>query len=175
MTTMVKYEGLGLDNVWLENGYHWVETAHGRALVVNNVEALERAIARHVTEQSARLTGQARRFLREMLNMPQDAFGRTFGRDYQTVARWEAALHTPVPKGADAMMRQLYLEREGARPMFTHIVDKFETAAANAAEEPAVFFHCLRDAEVLVRRDVFWHCSGGGSLGLSTVERFLHT
>jgi DNA-binding transcriptional regulator YiaG len=145
MTTMVKYEGLGLDNIWLENGYHWVETGHGRALVVNNVEALERTMARHVTEQSARLTGQARRFLREMLNMPQDAFGRTFGRDYQTVARWEAALHTPVPKGAGAMMRQLYLEREGARPLFTHIVDKLEAAATNAAKEPAVFFHDKAD------------------------------
>jgi hypothetical protein len=43
------------------------------------------------------------------------------------------------------MMRQLYLEREGARPLFTHIVDKLEAAATNAAKEPAVFFHDKAD------------------------------
>ncbi len=57
----------------------------------------------------------------------------------------KAAFRRPVPKGANAMIRRLYLEREGARPLFTHIVDKLETAATNADKEPAVFFHQKAD------------------------------
>jgi DNA-binding transcriptional regulator YiaG len=138
---MVKYDGFGLDNIWLKNGYKWIETGHGRALAVDNVEQLEHAMARHLAGQAAPLTGQAFRFLRDMLAMSQDAFGKAFGRDYQTVARWEAASAKPVPQSADAMIRQLYLERQGRRPLFTDLVEKLAASARNAATSASVSFH----------------------------------
>lgn len=156
--TMVKYEGLGLDNVWLKNGYEWVETSHGRALVVDNAEDLERAMAKHLTEQSAPLTGQEFRFLRDMLDMSQDAFGKRFGRDYQTVARWEAASHKPVPRGADAMVRQLYLEKQGSRPVFTQIVERL-VAAVVAASEAVGNAHAAAVVSFHENTDGTWHAN----------------
>lgn len=142
---MIRYEGLGLDNIWLVNGYRTVETGYGSALVVDNVEQLERSVAGYLAKQAAPLTGQAFRFLREMLGISQDAFGKKFGRDYQTVARWEAARHKPVPQSADAMVRQLYLEKQGERPMFTQVVENLVAAARHVAETVSARFRELPD------------------------------
>jgi DNA-binding transcriptional regulator YiaG len=130
---MVRYEGLGLDNVWLVNGYERIETGYGPALVVDHVEDLERAVASSLAEQRKPLNGAEFRFLREMLEMSQGAFGTKFGRDYQTVARWEAARDKSVPQAADAMIRQLYLEKLGQRPLFTMVVDERVAAAREGA------------------------------------------
>ncbi len=123
----------GLDNVWLVNGYERIETGYGPALVVDHVEDLERAVASSVSEQRKPLNGAEFRFLRAMLEMSQEAFGTKFGRDYQTVARWEAARDKAVPRAADAIIRQLYLEKLGKRPLFTSVVDERVAAAREGA------------------------------------------
>jgi len=150
---VIRYEGLGLDNIWLQNGYRWVETGHGHALVVDNVEGLERAVGTRLAEQKAPLSGQELRFLRDMLEMSQEALGMRLGRDYQTVARWEAASKKPVPRSADAMLRQLYLEKQGARPLFTAIVDRLAAAARDAVNAAGLSFHEDGDGTWLADRD----------------------
>ena len=93
---MYHYTGCGLDNIWLVSGYR-VENLgeYGQSVVVENVEELEKTIARHLVDQERPLTGQEFRYLRVMLDLSQTAMGRRLGKDYQTVARWEAAERKP--------------------------------------------------------------------------------
>jgi DNA-binding transcriptional regulator YiaG len=122
---MYHYTRCGLDNIWLRNGYRTEDLGeYGESVVVENVEQLEQAIARHLVDQARPLTGQEFKFLRIMLDMSQSEVGRRMGKDYQTVARWEAAARTPVPQFSDVAIRQRYLESIGERPLFTAIEDR---------------------------------------------------
>lgn len=137
---MYHYTRSGLDNVWLENGYRAEDLGdYGQSVVIENVVRLERAIARHLVEIRRPLTGQEFRFLRVMLDLSQTAVGRRLGKDYQTVARWEAAGRKPVPRFADVAIRARYLESIGERPMFTQIEDRLAELAASATNGGATF------------------------------------
>ncbi|MSP02695.1 MAG: hypothetical protein EXR07_16845 [Acetobacteraceae bacterium] len=135
---MIQYRGLGLDNVWLENGYRWEKTGYGDGLVVGQAETLEAAIALHLSTQERRLTGQAFRVLRETLDLTQAEFGARCGRDYQTVARWELASHKAVPLYSDVMIRQFYLEMVGHRPSFTDMAERVAHLSGKAADETRI-------------------------------------
>jgi putative transcriptional regulator len=122
---MYHYTGSGLDNVWLRNGYRMEDLGeYGETVVVENVDLLERAIARRLVDLDRPLTGQEFRFLRVMMDMTQSDVGRRVGKDYQSVARWEAFVRKAVPRFADAAIRQRYLESIGERPLFTEIEDR---------------------------------------------------
>jgi DNA-binding transcriptional regulator YiaG len=137
---MYHWTGSGLDNVWLLNGYQVEDLgAYGQSVVVENAEALERAIARQLATQDRPLTGQEFRFLRVMLDFSQTALGRRLGKDYQTVARWEAASRKPVPRHADAALRARYLEFVGERPLFTEIEDRLAEAESDPAAGKLAF------------------------------------
>jgi DNA-binding transcriptional regulator YiaG len=145
---MIKFDGLGLDNVWLTNGYRWEQTCYGAGLAVDRIEALEAAVATYLAKRTGqRLTGQEFRFLRDMLDMSQAAFGIRAGRDYQTVARWEAATRRPVPAAADAMIRQLYLEKSGEQPRFTEIVEGLAQAAGDGGSDLRLSFRETADGD----------------------------
>jgi DNA-binding transcriptional regulator YiaG len=134
---MYHYTRCGLDNVWLRNGYRIEDLGeYGESVVVENVEQLERTIARHLVDQSRPLTGQEFRFLRTMMDMTQSAIGRRLGKDYQSVARWETDTRKPVPKFADAAIRQRYLESIGERPLFTEIEDRLAELAKESRVKP---------------------------------------
>ena len=130
---MYHYTRCGLDNVWLLNGYHEEDLgAYGKSVVIEHAEELDRTIARCLVDQDRPLTGQAFRFLRVMLDLSQTAIGRKLGKDYQTVARWEADARKPVPRFADVAIRARYLEAIGERPLFTQIEDRLAERAASA-------------------------------------------
>ena len=112
---MYHYVECGLDNVFLRNGYRLVSAGgYGEVALIESAEELHRAIAMRLARQSRALTGQEFRFLRGELRMTQEELGRRLGHaDRQSVARWEKAIHKPVPQLEDAVIRVLYLEDRG--------------------------------------------------------------
>ncbi len=83
------YRECGLDNVWLLNGYELHDTPYGKGVSFVDVEGLDAAIAKALTEKPAPLTGRELRFLRIMLDMSQKSLVELFGKSAQTVALWE--------------------------------------------------------------------------------------
>jgi DNA-binding transcriptional regulator YiaG len=105
---MYHYKDCGLDNVYLLNGYHEIETPYGTAVSIERAHELHAFLARRVIESSARLTGAELRFLRLELELSQRVLGALIGSDEQSVRRWEKSRKKPVPRVADRMVRSLY-------------------------------------------------------------------
>lgn len=105
---MYRYRECGLANVWLKNGYRQIETPYGRAVEIEHVEELHRAIARNLLRRP-RLTGREFRFLRRELNLSQAALAGMLGNSAQSVALWEKG--RGAPKWADRLIRALYREQ----------------------------------------------------------------
>ena len=111
------YTECGLDYVYLVDGFEIVKTAHGPTVRVNNASKLDRTIALAIVRRQNRLTGKEVRFLRGLLDMTQEEFGRVLGKDAQSVARWEKG-KTELPATEDIAIRQIYLENSGYRQRF---------------------------------------------------------
>lgn len=115
---MYHYKGASLRNVWLTNGYEVRKTAYGKAVSIQDVEGLHRALALLLITTKPRLSGGEFRFLRKELDMSQAKLGEWMGVEAQTVALWEKTGR--VPKGGDRFIRAIYREiAEGN----AHIVD----------------------------------------------------
>ncbi len=109
---MFKYEGCGLPNIWLLDGYKIIETAYGRAVSIENIENLHKAIGLHLVGLPRTLTGSELKFLRKELNLSQKHLGNIVGRDSQSIAIWEKTDGT-LPKsaiGAEKFLRVLFSE-----------------------------------------------------------------
>ena len=105
---MYKYIGSGLKNIWLKNGYKFRDTSYGKAVSIEDVEGLHKAIGLHIIENRSKLSGAEFRFLRKEMNMSQISFGNMIELQGQTVAIWEKS--GKVPRFADLIVRTLYLE-----------------------------------------------------------------
>lgn len=107
------YRECGLDNVWLLNGYELHDTPYGKGVSFVDVEGLDAAIAKALTEKPAPLTGRELRFLRIMLDMSQKSLGELFGKSAQTVALWEKseALNPEV----EYLIRHVFARRPSTR------------------------------------------------------------
>jgi putative transcriptional regulator len=128
---MHHYRICGLDNVWLANGYEWIDTAYGKALRVFKVEELHRAIGRTLIAKP-RLTGREFRWVRVALDLSQGALGEMFGVTDQAVAKWEKG--RGAPKLADRAMRALYREHLDGN---AHLQEIFARAEKRADEKAA--------------------------------------
>lgn len=109
---MFKYEGCGLPNIWLLDGYKIIETAYGRAVSIENIENLHKAIGLHLVGLPRTLTGSELKFLRKELNLSRKHLGNIVGRDSQSIAIWEKTDGT-LPKsaiGAEKFLRVLFSE-----------------------------------------------------------------
>jgi DNA-binding transcriptional regulator YiaG len=104
---MYHYTEIGLQNVWLENGYNVRKTSYGDAVSIDDADGLHRAIGRKLAQKS-HLTGAEFRFLRKELDLSQHRLADMIGTTEQTVALWEK--RGKIPKTADRMFRALYLE-----------------------------------------------------------------
>ncbi len=104
---MYHYTEVGLQNVWLANGYHVKKTPYGKAISIENADGLHRAIGRALARKSC-LTGAEFRFLRKELDLSQHRLADLLGTTEQTVALWEK--RGKIPKTADRMFRAIYLE-----------------------------------------------------------------
>jgi DNA-binding transcriptional regulator YiaG len=106
------YRESGLDNIYLINGFRYVDTPRGRSVVIENLDGLHRAIAKLLIHEKKTLSGREFRFLRHELNLSQASLALSFGVNSQAVARWEKP-GAKVPSMAERMMRALYEEHAG--------------------------------------------------------------
>lgn len=106
------YDTCGLDNVYLVNGYEVREYDGKPAVGIHNLDGLHKVIGCSLVEMSTVLSGKEFRFLRHEMDLSQKAVGHLFGKEDQTVAKWEKD-ELPVPQMADVLIRAMFVEWVG--------------------------------------------------------------
>ncbi|WP_426664089.1 helix-turn-helix domain-containing protein [Rhodanobacter aciditrophus] len=107
---MYCYRGVGLDNVYLQNGYTTRTLSSGEeAVSIHDLEGLHAAIARELVEMSGEMDGKIFRFLRKYADMAQRAVAELMDVTVLTVSNWERDVH-PVPTAAALLLRGLVKE-----------------------------------------------------------------
>ena len=119
---MIEYQGCGLPNIYLSNGFNEVETPYGKSVSIDDLEGLHRAIGMEIVNKEPTLSGLEFRFLRKELELSQDKLGNLLGRDAQTIALWEKE-KIELPKMADMLLRAIYSESHDGN---VHIKDMIE-------------------------------------------------
>jgi len=119
---MLNYKECGLRNVWLQNGYKEKDTHYGKAISIQDVEGLHRAIGILTVKHKPWLTGTDFQFLRKELDLSQAVVGAYFGYQAQTVAIWEKTGR--IPKLADRAIRAIYCEVNEGNSSFKDIVER---------------------------------------------------
>lgn len=101
---MTAYPHFALQNLYLVNGYHEIETSYGPAREYDREDELEQCVRRVLLRKPESLRGWDLRFLRNGLALSQADFGNMIGRTEQSVARWEKNSKA-LPKFVDLMIR----------------------------------------------------------------------
>lgn len=110
MSKQFRYQGCGLDNVFLSNGYHETVSAAGeKSLFIENIEGLHKAIAQMIADDPAPLDAKTFKFLRKEMDMSQRQVSMICGVEEQTVSLWERA-RVPIPELAALMLKTLTKE-----------------------------------------------------------------
>lgn len=110
MKKLFRYQGCGLDNVYLSNGYHETVSASGeKRLYIENIEGLHNALAQAVADDPASLDAKTFKFLRKEMDMSQRQIGMICGVAEQTVSLWERA-RVPIPELAGLVLKTLTKE-----------------------------------------------------------------
>jgi putative transcriptional regulator len=109
------YTECGMDNIYLVNGYSFVDAPRGRQVKIKDVDGLHDAIGKMLVAEKKNLNGKEIRFLRHEMLMSQATLAHLLEVDEQTVARWEKS-KTEIPKPAEALIRLLYREHVGDDP-----------------------------------------------------------
>lgn len=130
------YTASGLANVWLANGYRFVETPYGDAVEIDRVEALHRAIGLAICRKPV-TNGRELRYLRTELDLSQGELGKLFGKTDQTIAIWEKG--RDVPRWADTLVRALYRERIEGRVKLAEIFATSEKVIGNSRSTRLTF------------------------------------
>jgi putative transcriptional regulator len=138
------YTESGLDNVYLANGYEFVEAPGGRTLRITDIDGLHEAIGRTLTIDKKSLSGREIRFLRNEMLMSQAMLAKLLEVAEQTIFRWEKG-KAEIPKPAEALIRLLYRE---------HIRDK---AGIRRSLERLADLEDSLDRISLRRTDRGWH------------------
>jgi DNA-binding transcriptional regulator YiaG len=118
---MYHYTEVGLQNVWLANGYHVRKTSYGQAVSIEDADGLHQAIGR-VLACKSHLTGAEFRFLRKELDLSQHRAADLLGTTEQTVALWEK--RGKIPKTADRMFRAIYLETVDGNVKLKELIER---------------------------------------------------
>lgn len=80
------YTKSGLNNVYLLNGFEFVNTPYGKAKSVEDVEGLHKLIGSHLCKKP-HLTGAEFRFLIKEMGLSQSGLGKTFEVTNQEMLR----------------------------------------------------------------------------------------
>lgn len=106
---MYHYREIGLPNIHLLNGYRVIETEHGDAVSIEDVDLLHASISQTLVEEKpSRLTGAEVRFIRKFLDLTQEKLAEFIGLQAQTVRGWERRGDEEVPTSADRAVRMVY-------------------------------------------------------------------
>ncbi|GAB1394481.1 hypothetical protein MASR1M60_26450 [Rhodocyclaceae bacterium] len=104
---MIRWDDMGLKNIWLANGYERVQTPYGPGLRFDDVDGLTRAVCLALARKPGKLTGVEFRYLRSAgMALSQPGLGKLMGIDAQSIARWEKT--GKVPKWANRMIRLVF-------------------------------------------------------------------
>ena len=136
---MYHYKGAGLDNVYLQNGYHKAMYGDEEIFSVTNIEGLHAAIVAELVDKPTRLSGPELRFLRIELNLSQKVLSELLHVSDHTVASWEKG----VTKGASGpselllrvFARERLLNRDGHVSQFIEALAHLD----NTAHEKLLF------------------------------------
>jgi DNA-binding transcriptional regulator YiaG len=121
------YTSCGLRNVYLRNGFRVKETPYGRAVSIENVEGLHRAIGLRIARNKKRLSGAEVRFLRKELDMSQATLADCLDIGETTIRNWESGRIKTTGPG-DRMIRILYLEYATDNSKVRELVDRLAEA-----------------------------------------------
>lgn len=126
MTDYYHYTECGLDNVFLVNGFEYVDTVNGgRTVVIRNIDGLHETIGMMLVKERKELSGKEFRFLRNELLLSQAALAKMLGVKELTVGRWEKG--QPIPRSAEAVVRAMFAESVGKdssiKAILEHIAD----------------------------------------------------
>lgn len=118
----LRYDGCGLSNVFLLNGFDTEDGPYGALVAIHNVEGLHAAIADSLVDKKGPLTGSEFRFLRRFLELSQKACGEWFNVDAQTVANWEK--HDNVDQNAANLLRGIVRQHTGGNVVVKDLVER---------------------------------------------------
>lgn len=119
-----QYTECGLDNIYLMNGFKFRNTPRGKAVSINDVDGLHKAIGLYLVTNKKDLSGVEVRFLRDEMLMSQYTLGKLLGVSDQAVRRWEGG-KVEIPKPSEFLLRLLYRE---------HVCDKSGKISATLKE-----------------------------------------
>lgn len=157
---MYHYKECGLDYVWLRDGFDYRDTSRGRLVRINDRDGLHAAIARWIVANPAKLRGQEVRFLRSMLRLSQEGFGKLLRQSRATIARWEGEGNKAIPSGSANWLRVVYMKRAEGDGAVCRLLDLL-----TELDE-------IKNGKMATREARFRECSGRGwleSCGADTV------
>jgi transcriptional regulator with XRE-family HTH domain len=131
------YKECGLDDVYLVGGYEWVDTAHGRGLVIRDLDDLLKAISLQLSMKKS-LNGKEVRFLRKQLDVTQAKLARYVGLNAQQVARWEKG-ESEITESAAAILRLLILDHLCGRVAVRKRLDEIIETDAGVRSQRTLF------------------------------------
>jgi len=121
------YKESGLDNIYLENGYHIHETPYGSGVSIEDTDGLHRVIGDWIIETPKPMNGAELRFLRIEMELTQRDLAAILGSTEQTLRLWEKHRKKALPGPADRLLRILYSEYVGGNPSIRELVDRLAT------------------------------------------------
>lgn len=136
---MLKYDDCGLRNVWLSNGFQYINVEGvGKCLEIKNIPALHSAIAHNLVKYKKRLSGAEIRFLRVEMGLSQKSLGDLVGVDEQTVSLWERSVRKPA-LSAERVFRLLYLEHADGTTKVAEIINQLNDTDRQVDDAKRVF------------------------------------
>jgi putative transcriptional regulator len=102
------YTESGLSNIYLLDGYKFIQTSRGKAVSINDIDGLHRAIGLLLVTSKKELSGEQLRFLRKELLKSPTALAQLLGVSLTTIQRWEK--RGTMSKSAESLLRLLYRE-----------------------------------------------------------------
>lgn len=103
------YTECGLDNIFLKNGFNFIETPRGKSVSIKDVDGLHKAIGIFLVANKRDFIGKEVRFLRHSMLMSQYTLATLLGMTEQAVRRWESG-KVNIPKPSESLLRLLFKE-----------------------------------------------------------------
>ncbi len=103
------YTECGLENIYLTNGFKFINTARGKAVSINNIDGLHKAIGLYLVKFKKDLSAQDIIFLRHEMLMSQKTLAQLLGVSEQSIHRWEKK-KSAIPKPSELLLRLIYRE-----------------------------------------------------------------
>lgn len=136
---MLKYDDCGLRDVWLSNGYEYVEVEGvGRCLEIADIAGLHKAIGHNLVNYKKRLGSADIRFLRVEMGLSQRRLADALGVDEQSVSLWERSQRRPTI-AAERMIRLLYLEHADGETRIAELIKQWNDTDRQEDAERHVF------------------------------------